>query len=287
MGNKMKTNYDPAVLWPCLSIGLCAFHPLFIFAVFFFAYKYREPWSIQINQQFSTYKWWYFAFPVFAFALGYLKNSPFAPDDLMVHVVAYKFSYDYHSLFVYSDMLPHYNPWFGFQLVAGKLHQLIGPEYSVRLIQFIIVILFYSSFLYALYTVLKDQKDKWFWCTVIFVLCSPASFRVFLGRPDVLFTAWIIAAIFLRPIVWLLLGILLVPAYSLSILYAPGALLLNTSWRNKIIYGALYSVSCIAFWALYSHGEWLSLATEFSKWNNNKIVDICETVSILKSPPPH
>jgi hypothetical protein len=206
--------------------------------------------------------------------------QPFSPDDLMMHVVAYKFSYDYHALFVHSSPLPNYNPWFGFQIVAGKFHQLLGDEYSVRAIQCMAVVLFYLSFFLALNKVLKERKDKWLWFTIIFMLCAPLFTRVFNARPDVFYTAWLISAVFLRPILWLAIGILIMPGYLLSIIYAPGALLLNTSWRNKIIYGGMFAASCIVFWYLYSDGEWLHLPQIYSIWAQNRVMNITETAPI-------
>lgn len=278
----MKINYEPAILWPGLSIGLCAIHPLFLFAVFISIYKYREPWINQINLQLSTYKWWYFAFPVFAFALGYLNVRPFVLDDLMFHVVAYQFSYDFRSLYAHASPLPTFNSWIGFEMFAGKLHQLLGPEYSVRAIQAMGVVLFYASFFFALHKILKERADKWLWCTIIFALCvSPISYRVFSGRLDIFFVAWLMSAVFLRPIIWLILGILIMPTYTLSVVYAPGALLLNTSWRNRIIYGVIHGASCIIFWYVYSSGEWLNLPAMYSIWAKNRVLGISEILSSI------
>jgi hypothetical protein len=273
----MQPKYDPAILWPCLSIGLCALHPLFLFAAFFLTYKYREPWIAQINQQFSTHKWWYFAFPVFAFIVGYINAMPYVRDDLMMHVIAYKFSYDFRLIYVHAAPLPTFNFWIGFEMFAGFFHRLLGPEYSIKAIQAITVVTFYTSFFFAIYTLLKEREDKWLWCMLIFAISvSPFSYRIFLGRPDLFFSAWLLAAVFLRPVIWLIIGILIMPAYSLSILYAPAALLLNTSWRNKIIYGALYSISCVVFWYLYSDGNWLGIPQLLSVWISNRTIDISE-----------
>jgi hypothetical protein len=219
----MQKNYEPAIFWPGLFIGLCVIHPLFLFAVFISIHKYHTAWTTQVNAQLVTYKWWYFAFPVLAFFISYLKALPFAPDDLMFHVVAYKFSYDFRNLYVHSSPLPTFNFWIGFDIFAGKMHQLLGEEYSVRVIQALSVILFYASFFLALHKLLQSHKDKWLWCTIIFTLCvaSPMGFRIFLGRPDIFFMAWLISAAFLRPVIWLIIGILIVPTYSLSIIYAP------------------------------------------------------------------
>jgi hypothetical protein len=282
MPDKKTQKYDPAILWPCLSIALCGLHPLFIFTVFFSIYKYREPWIKQINQQLFTYQWWYFAFPVFAFIVGYLNVMPFVRDDLMMHVIAYKFDYDYRSIFVYSSPLPSFNSWIGFQTVAGKFHQLLGAEYSVRAIQAIAVVVFYTSFGFALYSLLKNRPDKWLWCTIIFALCAAPMGRAFLGRPDVFYVAWLISAVFLRPIAWLIIGIIIMPGYVLSIIYAPGALLLKTSWRNKIIYGALFAISCFIFWQSYTKGAWLDLPSMYTVWAKNRVMDMAETGNALQ-----
>lgn len=269
----MKLNYEPAILWPGLLIGLCALHPLFLFAVFISLYKYREPWIKEINQQFSIYKWWYLAFPVTAFAFGYLNAMPFVPDDLMVHAVAYKFSYDYRSIYVHTTPFLQFSPSIGFQVLAGKLHQFFGPEYAVRIVQIFAVILFYTSFLIALYKALKDHPDKWLWCAIIFALCiTQQNFRVFTARPDVFFAAWLISATFLYPFVWVIIGILIMPTYWLAIIYTPGVILLNTTWKKKIVYGAIYALSCLTFWYFYSEGQWLEMPKLITEWGNNRII---------------
>lgn len=284
----MKKNYDPAILWPGLFIGLCAVHPLFLIAVFMSVYKYQNSWAGQINQQFSDYKWWYFGFSIFAFLIGYLKNSPFVLDDLMMHVVAYKFYYDYNTLYVHASPLIKFSPSIGFQIIAREFYKLFGPEYSVRVIQLIAVILFYSSFFLALNKILRGDKNKWLWCTIIFALCAPLNIRVFLARPDVFFTAWLMAAVFLRPIAWLLLGILIMPAYWLAIIYAPAAILLDTTWRKKIIYATVYSISCLIFWAIYSEGEWLKMPQLLSEWANNRtgivyVAEFAQSIGMISS----
>lgn len=272
----MKLNYAPEILWPGVSLALCALHPIFILVTFISIYKYRISWATQISQEFSNYKWWYFGFPVFAFLIGYLNAFPFVQDDLMRHVVSHQFAYDYRTIYAHSSLLPSFNFWIGFEVFAGQFYQLLGPEYSVRAIQAIGAILFYVSLFFALNKILKPRADKWLWFTIIFTLCAGPLSRVFYGRPDIFFSAWLLSAVFLRPAIWLAIGIALSPTYAFGILYAPAAILIDTSWRNKIICGALFALSCVIFWYFYTNGEWLHISELVSTLTKNRTVEIAE-----------
>ncbi|WP_293443617.1 hypothetical protein [Persephonella sp.] len=107
------------------------------------------------------------------------------PDDLLRHLVSYKFEYDYSKVYV-NSYLPPYNPHITFEWVVGKIHQLLTninlPELlSVSIVQAILIALLFVGIK------LNTKTDKE--TSIIFALAMALiSTRLFLGRPSLLET---------------------------------------------------------------------------------------------------
>jgi hypothetical protein len=69
------------------------------------------------------------------------------PDDLLRHLVSYKFNYDYHRIYT-NCYLPAYNPHLTFEYIAGKIHQIVTginlpQEMAIAVVQAVLITLLF------------------------------------------------------------------------------------------------------------------------------------------------
>ena len=86
--------------------------------------------------------------------------------------------------------------------------------------------------------------------------------RLNLGRPEALYTAVVLAGIFLSRLQWVALCFLLIPGYCLAPVYAVGSLLLGRDEEpelgrlaRNLTAGAVVAVGGVVFWWTYSAGD--------------------------------
>ena len=96
--------------------------------------------------------------------------SPFIPyDDLLRHLVAYRFDYDYGRVFLYT-WWPSFDPYIGFDVIAGVFHR-IFKDYSIILLQWVAIFLSLNAF----YRFLSDTEEnkRLFLTFSYFFICLP------------------------------------------------------------------------------------------------------------------
>ncbi len=192
-------------------------------------------------------------------------------DDLLRDVLSWKYGFDYTKLFPYAPLNPQYNQYIGFdylmylvQRVAG--FGIKGQNLAVHISQVISFIGFYLAGLYVFDKYLSrfQIKNKDFWMFII--ICGVVSStigRIIIGRPEMWFTIWAISAlgVFYRgrtsKIVWIIMGLIMVPLYWLALLYTPFTILVFRSKLKSILLFLTFVIVNITFWQMYSNGLWI------------------------------
>lgn len=271
-----------------VAIGMFSFligliHPLAWVVSIVLMGMYWEIFEKSANQESSPKIWiWLSSIAVIISILGF-GVQVFAPDDLLRSVVAHRFEYDYSRIFGDAPLLPSFNLWIGFEMAAGKLEQMVGAEIAVRIIVMVIFSAFMISLSLAIAKLVKENPDRWLIVTAIIVatFMSTTGWRALIGRPEILFTAVLFAAVWMKPKIWVLTAIVMTPLYWLSPIYACGALLLNTSWTRKVLYGALVASSGLCFWFYYSDGMIFHALSLVPQWEEARIMQVGELRPIV------
>lgn len=143
-----------------------------------------------IGLKINTFKIQYLLLTI-ALLLPFLRIAV-PPDDLLRHLVSYRFGYDYSKVYT-NGHLPPYNPHITFEWLVGKLHQITSlinlPELlSVSIVQAILILLLFIGI--KLNT--KNDKET----SIVFVLTMALiSTRLFLGRPSLFETTLFLIAL--------------------------------------------------------------------------------------------
>lgn len=261
---------DLAISCFYLSILLGFFHPLFwVLSLSLLILCYPSIRTL-LDKSFDISRWWYFFVPLIIVLGTYLRYSPIPIGDVLRDVIAYHYSFDYSKLYPDSPLLPPHNLWMAFDVAAMWVASFFGDEATARILGGVGFILLVSVTAVCIFFRLDSHKDKWFWlCALLFlVLLSSFTGRATSGRPELFATAWLLSASFLRPILWVLFGLILSPSYWLFALYSVGALLLNTSWSKRICAGAITGAMSCIYWIVSTDGLWLDSLALIGKWKD-------------------
>ncbi|MNR71440.1 hypothetical protein D3C71_20560 [compost metagenome] len=184
-----------------------------------------------------------------------LAHPPAAQDDLLRNVVAYAWSYDYTAMYPMAPGVPRFDPYLGFDWLWGQVAQATSPLIAMHSAQVAGAL----AFLAALVAPLAGSRERVFRTTLVvaLTLATLVTSRLVSGRPEVLATAWLLSAAALRPRTWLVLGVLVSPAYWLMPVYALGGFLLQASWRARLASVVAGMGLAGAFWLAYAGWEWL------------------------------
>ena len=122
---------------------------------------------------------------------------PYPVDDFLRHIRYI----DYKPLGGYAFMFPHsyfetfrFNPWYGFDLIAGILKNAVGPDRTVIAYEIAFTCIFIAAMLFNLRT---SRKSSLFPVTLIilFIFLSYGFYRIGLIRPAILISAFLLFGI--------------------------------------------------------------------------------------------
>ncbi|MEO8152380.1 MAG: hypothetical protein ABI605_04860 [Rhizobacter sp.] len=205
-------------------------------------------------------------------------------DDVLRHFAAWRHDYDYHRLYVALDpRFPHESMWVGYEWVIGFLHRALGLQLAILVLQWTI----YSAAAYSLWrtalVLVPDREDAWTWRLVVVsvLLLTQLIFRIAMARPEALFAVWAMSAIWMRPWVWLTIGMAIQPLYWLGAIYAPAAILLRASWRMRIACVVGPVVAAALFWFSYAGWAWPQFYWLSFDWIRLRLAPVGENESIL------
>ena len=265
------------------SLILLLIHPVMYIPVIYGFYHYRDRLEEEIQYYCEVDSKWFFFLPFSIYAIIYISTIPLPYDDMLRHAVSYQFNYDYSNLFVHSQLKPTINLWIGTEVLAGKITDLVGKEYSIRILQYLTIAVYLAVFIKAIHKLLGDNKNKWIIITVLVlvVLSTTVSIRITAARPELYSATWLMSAVFLHPAIWTIIGILLIPTYWLMPIYICGVLLLKTTFHKKILISTLLILFSYIFWHMYSEGEYIHNILLIKEWFNNRIMGVGENKTLL------
>lgn len=181
-------------------------------------------------------------------------------DDLLRHILAKGWKYDYASHYGHHIVDQHWSYWVGFDWAVGAIHAATGDILTTsRMVRAIIFAGVGSAVVLAVNRTHPDPVVRV--AATAAILFGFLWLRLNLGRPEVVFTGLLIAALALPRLVWLACFVLLSPAYWLAPLYAIGALLLGGAdepWKARLARNIGVALAGLmvhaAFWWHYSEG---------------------------------
>lgn len=230
---------------------------------FLFGLNRLAVYGIELRDELSP---WFHIFMVAALVVLFPKLPP---DDLLRHLSAYRYDYDYSRMFLYS-YVPSFDFYYPFDVVAGLLHRLIG-DFAYIPFQVLAVIL------YGLATVLllEETRNNLKTLVVAFVLYLLAD-RILLGRPAVFASGLFLLAYALRDrgrLSWHLpIAVLLPLVYYLFFIYVIPLIAFR---RLRIIY--VFSLLLgLFFWINLGELDYIQLIFHILTAKTNRLIAVAE-----------
>lgn len=215
-----------------------------------------------------------FCFTFYCLLMVLFPTEP--PDDLLRHMKAYTYSYDYRQMWPYSPGVPGFNMYYLFDAFAGSIHQLLGPNGFVILQ--ILVFLLYGG---AVYWLLKDATSRNWRFTLTMIILSLVFYRLFLARPATFEGGFCLLGLAacaedrVKPWMHFVFGCLMASFYYLFFLY----LIPLAFYRRAYIASLLCGV---AGWLHYGGGEYVRVVTDVFNFSSSRDgIQIAETQSIV------
>jgi hypothetical protein len=118
----------------------------------------------------------FFCFSFYCLLIIIFPTEP--PDDLLRHMKAYTYGYDYRQMWPFSPGLPSFNMYYLFDVLSGAVHHALGPN-SFVLIQVLAVTLYAV----AIYWLLQGASSRNWRFTLMMIILSLVLFRIVLARP--------------------------------------------------------------------------------------------------------
>ena len=183
-------------------------------------------------------------------------------DDLLRHVTSWRHDYDYNNIYYnLREVIPHTSMWIAFEILAGRLDRSFGFWGAIFIIQTASYLCCaFICYKLAKFSLSGQPKSSSIEITIVvsLILLSGIFGRSMSARPEVFLTFWALSAFFVSARWWFFWGIFLMPAYWLSFIYIPAALLLRGGTKEKAISAALLFLLFAMFWSTYSGIEWVN-----------------------------
>lgn len=221
---------------------------------------------------------------IIVFSLVFIGNfsgleAPRPKSDLLRNVISYAWGFDYKKLYPLAIFQPLFNPYIGFDLIAGLISLNSSPAVCVRAIQSTLFILFVLVTIKATRAIQNPLSSA---ATLLIVtLATLACSRMVEARPELVVTLWLLSAVFATPRQWLIVGGLACTTYWLSPLYAVGAFLLPGTWKLRCKTFAIALSGTICIWLAITQGEWFKSLLLMPGLAANRIAPVKEDMPFL------
>ncbi|WP_319558076.1 hypothetical protein [Thiomicrorhabdus sp.] len=197
-----------------------------------------------------------------------LLFSPMPSDDLLRHVHAWQYDYDYRQMF---DGYPyHFDAWFGFDWAVGQLYQYFG-DFAIKIVQATSIGLLALVIYLNLRGVHRDAR-----ILVVLIVIWLVGSRFLLARPTTFETLLMFLAIALtyypiKPkwdrLIHLTLGCLMVSFYHLFFIYLIPLLI----WRRIYLLPMLLG---LAGWQWLTGGQYFQEVVDIFNFGEMRIPGI-------------
>ncbi|MCX8166709.1 MAG: hypothetical protein N3E37_02555 [Candidatus Micrarchaeota archaeon] len=132
-------------------------------------------------------------------------------DDLLRHLVAYKYDYDYSRVYPDTWLFNGYRIYLGFDEIYGFLHKTFN-DYSIPIVQSLALILYTLVFFFFMKKHVK--KDGLLIIVIFLYLAAVLNPRFLLGRPSIFVSLLFVVSLLIpNTIISVVLGLLIVITY--------------------------------------------------------------------------
>ncbi len=219
----------------------------------------------RLQEEVRKDRWWWMLFPAVMIVLGFLRVHPAPEDDLLKHLVASLYHYNYHALYFASPYLMHGDPYIGMDWLSGWFYAHLSPRWAYVPFQAALIIGFFAVQMRVYPRILKDAPMRYAWSALLILLvwAQPEFMgKVLSARPETDCALWAFAAVAvesnLELALWVLVGLAFIPTYWLTIVYFPAVLILRRPWKTRLAIFAGLSAAFALFWGFYTDGAWIN-----------------------------
>lgn len=216
--------------------------------------------------------WHFFAAIALCWVYKVYSGSFYPADDLLRHVVSYRWGYDYSIPFIETVFHPTFDYYIGFDFLAGLLHRYIG-NCSIPFFQ----LLTFGLTLFGLARILR-YTDPAVKLLAFAVLVRLAFGRFVSGRPSTLCSGALLILLAyddrLSGPVKMAAGGLLSVFYYLFFLYLIPLLVMDRKYIVSLLTG-------VAFWVLYSGGHYFCEIYQVISSLKNQNMAVLENMSLI------
>lgn len=180
-----------------------------------------------------------------------LAIKPMEPaDDLLRHMKAYTYGFDYRVLWPFSPGVPHFDPYLLFDIVAGFIHRTCGAN-GYHILQTAALCLYFG----AIYALCKEAPDRNWRVLLSLIITALLIERITLARPSIFASGLFLLAVAAckeQSIRWywhLALSLCMASFYFLFFIYLIPLVLYRREYLAGIVLG-------LAGWTAYAGGEY-------------------------------
>ena len=172
------------------------------------------------------------------------------PDDLLRHMKAYTYGYDYRHMWPFSPGLPSFDMYYLFDVFAGAVHHVLGPSSFV-----VIQVLAFALYAAAIYWMLQGASNRNWRFTLMMIILSLVLYRIILARPSTFASGLFLLALAAcndNRIKWwmhLILGCIIACVYHMFFIYLIPLVIYKRAYIVSLISG-------IAGWYIYAGTEY-------------------------------
>ena len=223
--------------------------------------------------------------PLLVLAVWCIYPAPTASDDLLRHIAQAFRPGGYRDMYVHTS-LPPASLYPGFDWLAGSLALALGPERAMWTLQACAWLAFITVFTVAALRAAGSVPRRHVWVLVALVLAlTVASPRLFLGRPEIFMTSWVLAAVLPRRnaevLVWAVTGVLLGTCYFMAPVYYPAAILLGVSLRARAMVFVGLGLAWVALWIAMTGYEFVPAI----RWSFEQMLHRLPGVKVQENTP--
>jgi hypothetical protein len=213
-----------------------------------------------------------FCFCVYLLILLTLPAEP--PDDLLRHMKAYTYGYDYRLMFPSSPGMPAFDMYLLFDVAVGKIHALFGPQGFIA-VQAVV----FSVFGVAIFWLLRGATSMNLRFSLMMVTLALCFSRLLLARPSTLVSGLFLLAMAAADderVRWwfhLLLGCLMASFYYLFWVYFIPLVFLRRIYAIPLVAG-------LVGWFMYGGSEYTRVLHEILTMKGRRGFEISEAKPI-------
>lgn len=217
-----------------------------------------------------------------------VQNYIWPQDDFLRDVISYKYSLDYRNLYIHSPLMTQYNQYILFDYILGVFsrYNIVSVIWYVK--NLMIIMYSVPVWLIVKKLVKNHHPDVPLKLQVNYVIFYSTLIMVFLStpivcsRPQVLFGIWTMYSYliytssnikFLKfyKILWVFIGIVLIPFYWLAVFYLPAILFVFKSNKNRLYTLIAFLMINFLIWNHLSNGQWIQSFSLTNEQLSNRV----------------